>query len=126
MKLLGSFVQDEAGSSAVEFGMTVSVFILFVFAVIEAGLLFWSQIGLQHGAEMAARCATINSTTCANASAITTYASQQAYGLTFPSNTFVYASAACGNQVTASYSFQFPSFMGIAPLSLTAASCYPS
>lgn len=121
-----AFPRDDTGSSAVEFALTVPVFILFVFGVIEAGLLFWSQIGLQHGAEMAARCATVNSTICSSAGAITTYAGQQAYGLSFPGGTFVYAATGCGNQVSASYSFAFPAFLGLSPVNLTAQSCFPS
>ncbi|HLZ05400.1 MAG TPA: TadE/TadG family type IV pilus assembly protein [Bradyrhizobium sp.] len=54
--------RDEQGASALEFALTAPVFFLFLFGIIELGLMFWTQIGLQHGAEMAARCATIHTT----------------------------------------------------------------
>jgi Flp pilus assembly protein TadG len=120
--------RDQRGTSALEFGLTAPVFFLFLFGVIEAGLLFWTQIGLQHGAEMAARCASVNSTLCPNSNpnAITSYATQQTFGLNLPSATFTYSAPACGNQVSASYPFQFPEIFNLAPLTLTAQACFPS
>lgn len=106
--------------------MTAPVFFLFIFGIIEFGLLFWTQLGLQHGAELAARCATVNSTLCPNSSAITGYAAQQAFGLGLPSQTFTYSTPACGNQVSASYAFQFPQVLNLSPLTLTAQACFPS
>ena len=47
-------LRDQSGTTALEFALTAPVFFLFIFGVIELGLLFWTQIGLQHGAEMAA------------------------------------------------------------------------
>ncbi|MGQ0684365.1 TadE/TadG family type IV pilus assembly protein [Bradyrhizobium sp.] len=114
--------------SALEFALIAPVFFLFIFGIIELGLLYWTQLGLQHGAEMAARCATVNRTLCpsGNATAITQYALQQAYGLSLPSTTFVYSTPACGNQVSASYTFQFPEIFNLSPLILRAQACYPA
>ncbi len=121
-------LRDPCGASAVEFALTAPVFFLFVFGIIEVGLLFWTQIGLQHGAEMAARCASINTSLCqnGNASAITGYATQQALGLSLPASAFTYSTPACGNQVNGSYSFQFPGMIPLDPLTLTAQACYPN
>ena len=118
--------RDNSGASALEFGMTAPVFILFIFGIIEFGLLLWTQLGLQHGAEMAARCASINSALCPSSDAITGYAAQQAFGLSLPSQTFAYTKPACGNQVSASYAFQFPQVLNLSPLTLTAQACFPS
>ncbi|MBR0959345.1 pilus assembly protein [Bradyrhizobium japonicum] len=109
-----------------EFALTAPAFFLFIFGIIECGLLFWTQLGLQHGSEMAARCATVNSTLCPSSSAITNYAAQQAFGLTLPADTFTYSTPTCGNQVTASYSFEFPQILNLSPLTLTARACFPS
>jgi len=118
--------QDERGASALEFALTAPVFFLFIFGIIEFGLLFWTQLGLQHGAEMAARCATVNSTLCPSSSAITNYAAQQAFGLTLPTGTFTFSAPACGNQVSANYSFEFPQIINLSPVTLTAKACFPS
>lgn len=127
MKLRGLW-RDERGASALEFALTAPVFFLFLSGIIEVGLMFWTQIGLQHGAEMAARCASINTTLCptSNPGAITNYATQQAYGLNLPASTFTYSTPACGNQVSASYTFQFPDIMNIGPMTITAQACFPA
>jgi Flp pilus assembly protein TadG len=123
---LSRLLRDESGASALEFALTAPAFFLFIFGIIGAGLLFWTQTGIQHGAERAARCASINSTLCPNSSAITNYASQQSFGLTLPTSTFAHSTPACGNQVTANYTFQFPTIFGIPPLNLKAHACFPS
>lgn len=119
--------RDESGTSALEFALTAPAFFLFIFGIIEFGLMFWTQVGMQHGAEMAARCASINTNTCPtnNPSSITTYATQQAYGLSLPASTFSYSTPACGNQVDASYSFAFPG-ISVGPFTLRAHACFPA
>ena len=77
----------EEGATAVEFAMTAPVFFLILFGIIQGGLLLWTQLGLQHGAEMAARCAGVNKILCGNNGAITNFAAQQAYGLNPPAST---------------------------------------
>jgi Flp pilus assembly protein TadG len=120
--------RDQGGASAVEFALIAPVFFLLIFGIIACGLLFWTQVGLQHGAEMAARCASINSTLCPsnNPSAITNYAMQQTLGLSLPASTFAYTTPACRNQVSASYTFQFPDILNLGPLTLTAQACFPA
>ncbi len=127
MKLV-RICQDQQGASAVEFALIAPVFFLFIFGIIAFGIMFWTQVGLQHGAEMAARCASINNTLCPNnnPSAITNYAMQQALGLSLPSSTFTYSTPTCGNQVSASYTFQFPGILNLSPLTLTAQACFPA
>jgi len=121
------FCLDQRGVTAVEFAITAPAFFGIVFLIIEGGLLMWTQTGLQHGAEMAARCATINHTLCGSATAIQNYAAQQSFGLNPPPSTFAYTAAACGNQVSASYTFRFlVDFFALPSLGLTAQSCFPT
>jgi Flp pilus assembly protein TadG len=120
--------RDQRGTTALEFGLTAPVFFAFLFGVIEAGLLLWTQIGMQHSVEMAARCASVNSTICpsGNPSAIADYAARQAFGLSLPASSFGYSKPACGNLVSASYTFQFPAILNLSPLTLKAQSCFPA
>jgi Flp pilus assembly protein TadG len=119
--------RDEGGVSAVEFALTAPIFFALLFGIIEGGLVLWTQLGLQHGAEMAARCATVNAaTTCGTVSAIQAFAAQQALGLDPPSSTFAVTTPACGNQVTASHSYQFlTGYFGAPSVTLSAQSCFP-
>ncbi|MGX1319515.1 Flp pilus assembly protein TadG [Bradyrhizobium sp. USDA 377] len=123
---LAALWQDNRGASALEFALTAPAFFLFIFGIIEFGLLFWTQLGIQHGSEMAARCATVNSTLCPSSSAITSYAAQQAYGLTLPAETFTFSTSACGNEVSANYAFTFPQILNLSPVTLTARACFPT
>ncbi|MGL3106839.1 TadE/TadG family type IV pilus assembly protein [Bradyrhizobium sp. BR 1432] len=85
---------DNRGASALEFALTAPAFFLFIFGIIECGLLFWTQLGIQHGSEMAARCATRQQHALPSSSAITSYAAQQAFGLTLPADTFTFSTSA--------------------------------
>ena len=51
---------DTRGAALVEFTVTIPFFLLLTFGLIQAGLLLWTQAGLQHGVEVATRCASVN------------------------------------------------------------------
>ncbi|WP_334405001.1 TadE/TadG family type IV pilus assembly protein [Bradyrhizobium sp. AZCC 2289] len=130
MKVANKIWRDERGATALEFAILAPVFFLLIFGIIAFGLLCWTQVGLQHGAEMAARCASINTTLCPNdnSTAITNYARQQAFGLSLPASTFTYPTPRppCGNQVRATYTVVFPNILNLSPLMLTAQACFPA
>jgi hypothetical protein len=118
---------EAQGASAVEFALTAPVFFAIVFGVICFGLVLWTQIGLQHGAEMAARCASINKALCGNSSDIQSYAATETFGLNPSPSVFSVSTPACGNQVSANYTFQFiTTYFGVPTLTLSAQSCFPS
>jgi Flp pilus assembly protein TadG len=123
---LTSIRSDERGATAVEFAITAPVFFLILFGIIECALLMWTQLGLQHGTEMAARCAGVNKILCANSGDIANLAAQQAFGLNIPASTFTVSTAACGTTVTANYKFTFITTYFGPQLDLTAQSCFPS
>jgi|ERR1043166_5114412 Flp pilus assembly protein TadG len=117
---------DTRGTSAIEFGVTAPVFFMLLIGVIECGLLLWTQLGLQHGAGLAARCASINTSLCGSASAVQNYAAQQAFGLNPSPSAFTFTAEPCGNQVSAAYTFQFvTTYLGLPTLTLSARSCFP-
>ena len=121
------FCRNTKGTTAVEFGITAPVFLMVIFGILECGALLWTQLGLQHGTQMAARCASINSSICGSANDIQTYAAQQAYGLPVSASVFTASTPTCGKQVSASYTYRFiSSYFGAPSLTLTAQSCFPS
>lgn len=118
---------DESGATAVEFALTAPIFIALIFGIIECALALWTQFGLQYGAEAAARCASVNTTTCSSASATASYAASNALGLTVPASTFTLTTPSCGNLVQASYVYTFvTSYFGTPKVTLKAQSCFPS
>jgi Flp pilus assembly protein TadG len=120
------FFRDKKGAAAIEFAFTAPVFFAFVGGLIQVGLLLYTQIALQHGVESAARCASVNTTTCGSTSQIQSYAAAQSYGISVPASAFTVSAASCGTQVQASSSFGFIfSYFGTPSLTLTASSCFP-
>lgn len=119
-------IRDRRGASAVEFALTAPIFFAILFGMIDGGLLVWTQVGLQHGAEAAARCASVNLTVCGTPANIQQYAAQNAFGLSLSPSAFTVSTSACGNQVTANYAFGFmPTPFSPASLTLSAQSCFP-
>lgn len=127
MSTIAKFFRQTGGTSAIEFAFTAPVYMALVFAVIEIGFVLWTQFGLEHGVEEGARCASVNTTTCSNASATANYAAANSLGITVPASVFTVSSTDCGNMVRASYTYSyFTSYLGVPNVTLTAQSCYPS
>jgi Flp pilus assembly protein TadG len=131
-RLIAGFRRAERGSNAVEFALVAPLLIGFLFAIYDVGDAIWTQGLLDYAVEQAARCAAVNTATCGTDSEIESYAATQTVPLSLPSSTFTATTAACGFQVTASYTFLF---FGTFPyqnnpilpnsVTLTSSSCYP-
>ena len=124
---LKSLLSDLRGTVLIEYAVTLPLFIVLLFGFIQVGLLTWTQVGLQHAVEMAARCA---NTVCGNnATNISNYAVTQSYTVnTTASNFHVTPNTTCGTNggtlVTANYTFNLINY--IFTWTLNARSCYPN
>jgi Flp pilus assembly pilin Flp len=142
--------RDQCGATLVEFTVVLPVFLSLTFGITQAGLMLWTQVGLQHGVEMASRCAslsdiaikygglnpTANPTPCytlkssatANASTVKSFAASNSWGINPPASAFSVDSASLGcpdgNLVTATYPFTAIHYLF--SITLTARSCYPT
>jgi uncharacterized membrane protein len=74
MTCLGILLRRRNGSTAIEFAIVAAVFLPLCLAIIDAGLLMWTQGTLQSTASLTARCAALTSPLCTNPSqfAVTT------------------------------------------------------
>ncbi len=122
---LSRLLRERSGAVAVEFALTVPILLVALLGIIEFGRVLWAQNALHYAVEEAARCATIDLTTCGNTSETQTYAST-ASGYTFATSVFTVTVTTCGNQVSASYPFQFLTSLVSYNLTLTARACYPT
>jgi Flp pilus assembly protein TadG len=124
---------DDGGSYAIEFAFILPLLIALFFGIYEFGQAIWTQGILDYAVEQAARCATINTTTCDTNAKVQTFAALQTTPLNLPTTTFTVSKPTCGNQVTASYVFTFVGRMAIingnalfpTSVTLTSSSCYP-
>jgi Flp pilus assembly protein TadG len=126
------------GTVAIEYGLILPMLLLFTLGLMDTGRLLWTYITLSRATEAAARCGAVanaNSTNCTSSASIQSYAAAQAWGINdVTSAMFTVTTPACGEQVQATYTFQFitpwfPSF-GTAPfgaptMTLNATACYP-
>ncbi len=101
---------------------------MLLFGIFEFGRLLWIQNALHYSVQQAARCASVNTTLCDNATDIQTYAAGLA-GAGIPSSAFSYSSSTCGSVtgsvVSASYTVRlFIPYFSLNP-TLTAQSCFP-
>ena len=119
-------MRDNSGATAVELALTMPLFLALLIGCVQIGLLLWTQFGLQYGSEAAARCASINTTTCNTSAQIASYAANHALGLSVPTNAFTVSSPSCGNQISASYPYTFYTLVAGAPtVTLKARACFP-
>jgi hypothetical protein len=145
MKIL-RLLRDTQGSALAEFALSLPVFCLFLFGLIQAGLMLWALVGLQHGVEAAARCASVSdvavlktgvtSTPCysangfasSNVSSLKSYAAANTFGLNPPVSTFSVndGTLPCsgGNLIKAIYLYTTIAYLG--PVTISASSCYPT
>jgi len=123
---LNRVIKDKTGTAAIEFAMTSWVYVMLLMAIIEGSFALWIQAGIQHGSEMAARCASVDHNNCASTSAIQTYAAAQSYGLNPPTSTFTVTTPTCGYRVSASYTLTYLThFFNPSSVTLTGSSCFP-
>jgi Flp pilus assembly protein TadG len=116
--------RDRGGSAAVEAAFALPLVFLFMFGIIESGHALWLQNMLTYSVAEAARCATVNQTTCGTTAQIQSYAATAA-GDNFDSSVFSASTPSCGNYVSASYAMNL-GFMNLSlPVTLTADACYP-
>ena len=121
---LRRLLKDIRGAAALEFGLTAPVFVMVIMGVVQGGIILWTQLGLQQGVEMGARCASVDSVLCSTTSAIQNYSAQKTYGVNPSPSTFTVKTEACGIQVSADYPLPIlSSYFDVA--TLHAESCFP-
>jgi Flp pilus assembly protein TadG len=136
------YLKSETGASAAEFALVLPVFLLFVFGIIEFGMLFFTTNQLHWTTESAARCASV-SVLCKTGQAVNgtvtnatvgNYANSVYKGLagaTFnydtngPCSRTGTNSANSGRQVTGRSTFRMNLGVMVRSINLTANSCFP-
>ena len=115
---------DKRGATALEYGLLAPVLFALLLGIMDMGRLMWMYTGLNRGVTEAARCGAVDSTNCGTTAQIQNVAAAGVWGATVPSSTFsVSTSAACGVQVTASYTFQL-TIPGFSSIVLAPSACF--
>jgi Flp pilus assembly protein TadG len=116
--------KSRKGSTATEFAIIAPAFMLILLGGIELGRMLWTLNAMHYSVQEAARCASINTTTCATPGQIATFAANRS-GATLASSIFTATIAGCGNKVSAFYPMALNIPFVNYSITLTAQSCYP-
>jgi hypothetical protein len=122
------------GVSAVEMALTLTLFLGFVFGVINFSLVAWTQASLYYAVQAAARCASANPTVCGPPGVpdkVETYALSQYFGQPLgDAQPFSYVpptATNCGHLVKALYVYRLSiPFFSEHDLNLSASACFPA
>jgi Flp pilus assembly pilin Flp len=117
------YAERRSGASAVEFALVLPVFITLLVGGICGANLAFTINSLHYAVEEAARCASVKTLVCTNAT--TTQAYAQSKYMAGGSPTFNYAATGCGHTVTASTVFPFSVATATVNVPVTATACFP-
>lgn len=126
MRGAGRLARDRRGATSMEFGLIALPLTLFMFGVVELGMVIRMKSALQFASTNAARCSAINVTTCGTVDATKTYARTQTQGVEVAASAFTVTTEACGRKVVATVAFPVSAQSILKTgLSLSAQACYP-
>jgi len=119
------FLRADNGATAAEFALVLPIFLLTVFSTVYLSMMLGALSAMHAVTEQAARCMSVNKTTCAAANidavAKKLYTGPYINGLTFTPST-----PACGNTVTGSGTFSLFTGLGKIGVTLSTSACYPN
>jgi Flp pilus assembly protein TadG len=115
--------RDERGTTAVEFAIVGPVFIALIIGMLYLCLALFAVGSMHYAVEEGARCASVRTTVCSNATTIVSYAQSRYFGPSSP--TFTYAAAACGNSVSGSINYVVELGLQQVTIPITATACFP-
>jgi Flp pilus assembly protein TadG len=121
--LLRHMWREQRGTTAVEFALVSPVFIAMVLGLLALCLCLFLIGSLHYSVEEAARCASVRTTVCTDASTTIAYAQSRYFGPSTP--TFSYAAATCGNSVTASINYVAQLGLTQVTIPFSASACFP-
>lgn len=116
-------LNDERGAAAVEFAIVSPLFIALVIGILFLCLSLFLVGSLHYAVEEGARCASVRTAVCKDASTTVAYAQSHYYGPSSPA--FTYAAAACGNSVSASINYVAELGLTQFTIPISATACFP-
>jgi len=122
--LLRSIRLNQDGTTAVEFAIIAPVFILLIIGTIGLCFALFLVGSLHFAVEDGARCASVKTTICTDATSTIAYTQSRYMGPNV-SPTFTYAAAACGNSVSASISYSMDIGLKTFVIPISATACFP-
>jgi len=117
---------DRSGSTVVEFAIVGPTLVVLIIGAIYTSMVGFTAASLHYAVQAAARCESINTSTCSDANTTQTFAGNAFTNLTGATPTFNATSASCGSQVTGSISFTFNTGLRNFTIPLSSTACFPA
>lgn len=123
-RLTRRFSISADGASALEFAIVAPAFLTCLVGAFYVCEMAFASVCLNYAVESAARCYSVKTTVCTDASSTQTYATSHFVGPKV-SPTFVASTATCGHKVTGSINFTLDLGVSKQVLPINASSCAP-
>jgi Flp pilus assembly protein TadG len=125
ISFLRRFRHASHGGTAIEFALVMPAYAGMIVGGMFLCLALFTASSLQYAVQMSARCASVNTTSCASSTTTIAYAKSAYRGPSSPAPTFTYSTGTCGYKVkgTVSYVFDFGEKRVTFPISTSA--CFP-
>jgi Flp pilus assembly protein TadG len=116
---------DSGGATAVEFAMILPAFLALIVGGLYSSIAVFTSASLQYAAEQAARCSSVNTTTCSSSGTTTNYAQTVYFGPASPAAAFTYSTPACGHTVSGTVNYVFDFGLKTLTVPISASACFP-
>lgn len=120
-----TFWRSERGASTVEFVLVLPLLLLLTLGFVNLCALLYSATTLHYAAEDAARCRSVKTAICSDATTTQTYATSRYAGPKI-SAVFTATQPSCGNQVVGTGTYKLITGIRTWTVPLSATACFPS
>ena len=114
---------DDRGTTAVEFAVVGPAFVALIIGMLYSCWCLFALGSLHYAVQQGARCASVKTTVCSDATSTTAFAKAQYLGPSAPA--FTYASTACGHSVSGTLNYVVRLGLAQVTVPLAATACFP-
>jgi Flp pilus assembly protein TadG len=118
-------IECQSGATAIEFAILTPAFIMLILGTLSGGLVMYTASSLHYATEAAARCFSVATGKCPNASKTQAYALNLYSGPSSPTPSFTASAQACGQQVVGNLTFVLDAGLAQWSIPLSATACFP-
>lgn len=120
-----ALLRDRGGAGAVEFALVLPAVLMVIVGGINLCMVSYTLAGLHFATEAAARCASLDSTTCGTSAGVDSYAKTRFINASGQTAAFTLTSSTCGSAVTGTVTYRLNIGIKTVDLPLRADSCAP-
>ena len=123
--LLRRWRRQDSGGAAVEFAMVAPAFVCLIVGCMYAATLMSTVASLHYAVEAGARCASVTSDVCSDATSTTSFTQAHYQGPSLINAQFNYSASGCGHTVTGTASVTLDLGVSRTNIPVSASACFP-